>query len=272
VNFVVGPPWLRVTVKVEGDLARRLEPFFETAGGERRGGLDGPTVTVASREGTPGDARAVFELKGDVYRADAGVGAAWYNLAERRGEILLSRRSGPFFETFLRQIFIWESYRRGGLVLHSVAFAEGDDVVVSCGASESGKSTLAAMLQGYFTVYSDEMNVVGADGRVWPLPFRGSGIERVQGGGGLLRALAFHHPGRDFTAERLEPGDGARELWPNVFVPEGADAGVEENALVRIADTLARADAFAVTVPLERSATYDGFRRIIMDSHKGREL
>jgi hypothetical protein len=272
VNFVVGPPWLRVTVRVEGDLVRRLEPFFETAGGERGPGPDGPTVTVASREGASGDARTVFELQGDVYRAEAGVGAGSYDLAENRGEILLSRRSGPFFETFLRQIFIWESYRRGGLVLHSVAFAEGDDVVVSCGVSESGKSTLAEMLQGYFTVYSDEMNVIGADGRVWPLPFRGSGVERVQGGGGLLRVLAFHRPGPEFTAKRLEPGDAARALWPNVFVPEGADAGVEENALVRTADMLARADAFAVTVPLEGSTTYDGFRTIIIDSHKGREL
>jgi hypothetical protein len=130
-----------------------------------------------------------------------------------------------FFQTVLRQIFLWESYRRGGLVLHSVAFADGDDAIVSCGPSGSGKSTLAAMLRAPFTVYTDEMNVVDGNGRVWALPFRGTGVERVNGGGGLMRALTFHRPGREFKAEPLEPADAARELWASVFIPERVGAG-----------------------------------------------
>lgn len=271
-SFVVGPPWLRVTVKVGGDLARRLEPFFETAGSESRREPGGPTVTVVHAEEIPGGTQTVFELEGDVFRAGGEAGKGWYNLAEGRGEVLLGRRSGAFFETFLRQIFVWESYRRGGLVLHAVAFAEGDDAIVSCGESESGKSTLAAMLREYVTVYSDEMNVVAADGRVWGLPFRGTGVERVHAGGGLLRALTFHRPGGEFATTPLRPADAARELWPNVFVPEEADADVKERAFVRAVDLVGRASAFVVTVPLEGRPTRDGFRKIMKNSHKGWEL
>lgn len=271
-NFVVGPPWLRVTVEVDGDLARRLEPFLEAAGGERREGPDGPTVAVVPANEAPGPPRAVFELAGEVFRAGGDAGEGWYNLAEGRGEVALTRRSGPFFETFLRQIFLLESYRRGGLVLHSVAFAEGDDVVVSCGASETGKSTLAAMLREYFTVYSDEMNVVAADGRVWGLPFRGTGVERAKAGGGALRALAFHRRGRKFAAVPLKAADAARELWPNVFVPEAADADVRGRAFARAAELADRASAFAVSVPLQGGAARDGFRKVIKNSDKGREL
>jgi len=261
VIFAVGPPWLRLSVKIEGDLVRRLKPFFDTAGGKPGAEDAAPGLTVAAAEEIPGSGRREFKLAGNVYRADAPEGRGRYDLAEGRGDVVLTPRSGPYFETFLRQVFLLESYRRGGLVLHSVAFAEGDDVVVSCGASESGKSTLAAMLQGYFTVYSDEMNVVADDGRVWSLPFRGTGVERVNAGGGLLRFLTFHRPGGGFAAEPLEPADAARELWPNVFVPEGADALVRELAFGRTADIASQTPAFKVTVPLEKCAACEGFRK-----------
>lgn len=270
-SFVLGPPWLRVTVEVRGELARRLEPFFETAGGEWCDEPEGRTVAVAPAEEVGGGYQTTFELDGDVFRGGGAAGKGWYNLAEGRGEVALTRRSGPFFETFLRQIFLWESYRRGGLVLHSAAFAEDDVVVVSCGASETGKSTLAAMLGEYFTVYSDEMNAVAADGRVWGLPFRGTGVKRVHAGGGLLAALTFHRPGRKFVNTPLRPADAARELWPNVFVPEGADADVKERAFVSVVDVVGRAGAYVVTIPLEGRSTRDGFRKIMKNPHEGRK-
>lgn len=261
--FAVGPPWLRLSVKIEGDLVRRLKPFFDTAGGEPASEDTAPALTVASGEEIPGNGRREFKLEGDVYRADAPEGRGRYNLAEGRGDVVLTPRSGPYFETFLRQIFLLESYRRGGLVLHSVAFAEGEGAIVSCGVSESGKSTLAGLLRERFTVYSDEMNVVAGDGRVWSLPFRGTGVERVNAGGGLLRFLTFHRPGEGFTAEALKPADTVSELWPNVFVPEGADAPVRELAFGRAADVASRTPAFKVTVPLEEGVACEGFRDII---------
>lgn len=262
-RFVVGPPWLRVTVAVDGDLVRRLKPFFETAGAGMGAEGDGPALTVAAAEEVAGSGRGGFKLEGDVYRADAPEGRGSYHLAEGRGEVLLTPRSGPYFETFLRQVFLLESYRRGGLVLHSVAFARGDDAIISCGASDSGKSTLARMLGESFTVYSDEMNVVAGDGRAWALPFRGTGVEPVNAGGGLLRILTFHRPGREFAAAPLEAADAARALWPNVFFPEGAGAELRGLAFERVADLAQRASAFAVAVPLEVKITREGFRNIL---------
>ncbi len=268
-RFVVGPPWLRVTVAVDGGLVRRLKPFFEAAGGETDIEGEGPAVTVAAAE-VAASGREIFELEGDVYRADAAEGEGRYYLTEGRGEVVLTPRSGPYFETFLRQVFLLESYRRGGVVLHSVSFARGDDAIVSCGASDSGKSTLARMLGESFTVYSDEMNVV-ADGRAWALPFRGTGVERVNAGGGELRALTFHRPGREFAAEPLEPADAARALWPNVFFPEGAGAELKELAFERIADLAQRASVFDVAVPLEPKAVFEGFSKILKDTPKIKE-
>ncbi len=265
-RFVVGAPWLRVTVTADGDAARRLKPFFKAAGGETGAEGDGPTLTVVGAEKIRPGARADFKVEGDVYRAEAPEGEGRYYLDEGRGEVTLTPRSGPFFETFLRQIFVLESYRRGGLVLHSVAFADGDDVILSCGESESGKSTLAAMVREDFTVYSDEMNAVAADGRVWALPFRGTGVTRVTPGGGVLRILAFHRPGREFAASPLEPAAAARRLWPNIFFAEAAGAEMRKQAFERVADLAQRARAFAVTVPQEAKAAREGFSRIFEDT------
>jgi hypothetical protein len=263
VIFAVGPPWLRLSVKVKGDLVRRLKPFFDTAGGEPGAEDAAPALTVAATEEIPGSERRDFSLEGDVYRADAPEGRGRYDLTEGRGDVVLTPRSGTYFETFLRQIFLLESYRRGGLVLHSVAFAEGEGAIASCGVSDSGKSTLAGLLRERFTVYSDEMNAVADDGRVWSLPFRGTGAERVNAGGGLLRVLTFHRPGGAFTAEPLAPADTVRELWPNVFVPEGANADLRRLAFGRTADVASQTPAFKVTIPLEESVTYEGFRDIL---------
>jgi hypothetical protein len=263
VIFVVGPPWLRLTVKAEGDLARRLAPFFETAGAERPAEEGTPGVTLVVTEGRSEDGDREFKLEGDVYRADAPEGQGRYYLAEGRGDVALTPRSGPYFETFLRQVFLLESYRRGALPLHSVAFAEGDSALASCGVSESGKSTLAGLLRERFTVYSDEMNAVAEDGRVWALPFRGTGVERVAVGGGVLRALTFHRPGASFAADPLAPADTARALWPNVFVPEGAAALVREPAFARVADLADRTPAFSVSIPLAKDVTGEGFRDLL---------
>jgi hypothetical protein len=270
-RLVVGPPWLRVAVTADGDAARRLEPFLESAGGEAGAEGDGPTVTVVGAEKIRPNPRADFKLEGDVYRAEAAEGEGWYYLSQGRGEVTLTPRSGAFFETFLRQVFLLESYRRGGLVLHSVALTDRDDVILSCGESESGKSTLAAMVREHFTVYSDEMNVVAADGRVWALPFRGTGIERVQAGGGVLRILVFHRPGREFGASPLEPAAAARELWPNVFFAEAAGAEMRKQAFERVADLAQRARAFVVTLPLEAKATREGFSKMFDDTFSTKE-
>jgi len=249
----------------DGALARRLVHQLGHAGAERGPEGEGPTLEVIPAADISGTARGGFELKGNILRGKDKGGEGWYDAAEGRGEFSLTPGGGLFFQTVLRQIFLWESYRRGGLVLHSVAFADGDDAIVSSGPSGSGKSTLAGMLATRFTVYTDEINVVDSDGRVWALPFRGTGVERVNAGGGILRALTFHHPGREFKAEPLEPADVARELWPSVFIPEGAGAKLKGCAFESVAALAGRASAFVVDVPLEENAAALGFREILKE-------
>jgi hypothetical protein len=233
------------------------------AGAEETFEVKGRVITVepTAEEVAPATPEAVRE--GNEFRIRREGSEGRYDLEEGRGEVRLTRLSGAFFETFLRQVFLWESYRTGGLVLHSVAFADGDDAIVSCGPSDSGKSTLARLLGRAFTVYSDEMNVVTSDGRVWGLPFRGTGVETSQAGGGRLVAATFHRPGPAFASAALSATEAARDLWPNVFVPEGADAELKLAAFERVAALAQRAPAFAVDVPLDEAATRDGFGRIL---------
>jgi hypothetical protein len=236
------------------------------AAAEQGSGTDGPALEVIPAGEIPGSGGTGFELKGNILRGNDKGGEGWYDATEGRGEFSLTPGGGLFFQTVLRQIFLWESYRRGGLVVHSVAFADGDDAIVSSGPSGSGKSTLAGMLQARFTVYTDEMNVVDGNGRVWALPFRGTGVERVNGGGGLLRVLTFHRPGREFKAEPLEPAEAARGLWLSVFIPEPAGAELKGRAFERVAALAGRARAFAVDVPLEENAAALGFSKILKEA------
>jgi hypothetical protein len=266
-KLVVGPPWLRVTVKAgDAALAQRLAHQLGDTGAEQGPEAEGPILELLPAGEISGSVRAGFELKGNILRGKGKGGEGWYDAAEGRGEFSLTPGGGLFFQTVLRQIFLWESYRRGGLVLHSVAFADGDDAIVSSGPSGSGKSTLAGMLRARFTVYTDEMNVVDGNRRVWGLPFRGTGVERVNCGGGVLRALTFHRPGREFKAEPREPADVARELWPSVFVPQPAGADIKGRAFERVAALAGGARTFVVDVPLEENAAALGFSKILKEA------
>ena len=268
-KLAVGPPWLRVTVTArDAELARRMAAHLAQAGAEETPEATGRVVTVeaAAEEVAPAMPESVRE--GNVFRIRREGSEGRYDFAAGRGAVRLTPRSGAFFETFLRQIFLWESYRTGGLVLHSVAFADGDDAIVSSGPSESGKSTLARLLGRPFTVYSDEMNVVGSDGRVWGLPFRGTGVERPTAGGGRLAAMTFHRPGAAFASAAVDAAEAARNLWPNVFVPEGADAELKLAAFERAAALAQRAPAFVVDVPLDEAATREGFGNVLKTSLK----
>jgi hypothetical protein len=266
VKLAVGPPWLRVTVTVrDAGLARRIAANLAQAGAEEVAENGARVVTVEAAAEEVATVVPEAARDGNKFRCRREGSEGWYDFETGRGEVVLTRLSGAFFETFLRQVFMWESYRGGGLVLHSVAFADGDDAIVSSGPSDSGKSTLARMVRPDFAVYSDEMNVVSSDGRVWGLPFRGTGVEKPAAGGGRLAALAFHRAGDAFASAALSATEAARNLWPNVFVPERADAKLRLAAFEGVAALAQRAPAYAVDVPLDGAATRDGFRKILRE-------
>ncbi len=268
-KFVVGPSWLRVAVTFDDDaFARSLTPLFEKIGANGEDGDAGPGLRVKSLSDEPaaGEVEASFRLEDEVLRGVGAYGRGYYDLGEKSGEISVTPYGATFFETFLRQLFLWETHRQGAVALHGVALGHGDDAVLSCGPSGSGKSTLAKMLGKRYTVYSDEANVVDAAGRVWALPIHGSAAATVNAGGGRLRAITIHRPGKEFSANRLDAAAAARALWQNVFVPAAAPGAVRARTFERLADAAANVAVFAVAVPLDERASAAGFAKLFEEN------
>jgi len=269
-KLLVGPGWLPVVLAAaDENLIRLYHGILDFGGTARDPGTGGFGTATPYFDVLP--AAADFEGRDEGYEWEGGryhklglYGEGWYDPSSRRGEIRLTPMGAAFLETFVRQVFILECYRRGAVVFHSVAFARDGKAIVSCGVSGSGKSTLAAMVAGDFAAYSDEMNVVTAEGEVWGAPFRGMSLARVGEGGGKLAAFAFHRPGPAFHAERLTPGRAAAELARNCFVYELAAAAVKERAFATIAAWAAgAAAAFEITVPLDAPQVRRGFRALL---------
>jgi len=259
-RVALGPAALRLTVEVGDErLARRLAGWFQAAGGVET--TEGGRALVVRPRRTGAAAAARWE--GETYRAGGPGGEGWFDTAAGKGELALCARAGSFLETFLRQLFIHRSYRLGGIVLHAVAFGRGSDAVVASGPSESGKSTLAQLVEGEFTVYSDELNVVTAAGEVWALPFRGSGVARVNYGGGRARLLAFHRRGAAFRARPLASEEAAVRIWRNVVLPEEAAEDVRAAAFARGAALAEATPAYEVDVPMTRGAAGAGFAALL---------
>jgi len=262
-KITVGPPWLRVVIRCEEEeLSRRLEASWGRAGGAATAEEDGLVLLVSSGAGAAEGRGAGYEWGKSIYRGwhDGGVGE--YDSVRRRGWVVIQAAGISFCETFLRQVFLLECYRRGALAFHAAAAGRGEDAVMSCGPSGSGKSTLARLLAGSFEVYSDEIIAVADGATVWGLPFRGTGVDEVRAGGGRLAVVTVHRPGKEFGAERLSPEAAARALWANVFVPAAADAQLRAQAFRDVADLVVAVPVFEVTVPLDEEAAAAGFRRL----------
>jgi hypothetical protein len=267
-KLLVGPGWLPVALAADDEklihLYRGVLDFGGTAR-EPAGEIGGMTPSFdvmpvpAGFEGRDGK----YEWEGGRYHKLGLYGEGWYDLSSRRGEISLTPMGAAFLETFVRQVFIMECYRRGAVVFHGVAFGRDGRAVVSCGLSGSGKSTLAALVAEDFAVYSDEMNVVTAEGDVWGAPFRGMSLARVKEGGARLAAFTFHRPGAAFHAESLAAGRAVGELARNCFVYELAAADVKERTFAAVTAWATRGDVYDVTVPLDGPQVRRGFRALL---------
>lgn len=262
VSLVFGPPWLRVVVVWEDEgVFRPFRGFAACVGAAPEDGRDDVVARVFIRRGevAGGPAEPTSWWEGDILFTEQDAGRGRYDAQTRRGEVILPGASIAFAETFLRQIFLWECYRAGAVVFHSVAFRNGKGAVLSCGESGSGKSTLASLLTAAFEVYSDEMNAVDKAGRVWAFPFRGTGVTRIRYGGFPLAALCFHFPAEEARAEPISREEAMVALWRNVFLPAAAPAGVTKDIFGRVADLAAQSNLLAIGVPLDGEAVRNFF-------------
>jgi hypothetical protein len=268
-----GPPWFGVAVQIdEAGRAGGLQRYLERAGGrEAEGGGEAEVVVTF---GEVREAKEEFKLRRGILEAAGKYGRGKFDFGSARGEVTISDLGALFLDNFLKQLFVWESYRRGGVVFHSVGFGAGGDAVLSCGPSESGKSTLAKMLAAGFQVFSDEANAVFEDGKVSALPFVGAGMGTARYDDCSLRAITFHHRGTAFGCSCIPPAEAAHGLSRNIFVPAAADGVIKEKALSRIAKLAALVAAFDVTVPLEERPVVEGFRELLRRevTRRGREI
>jgi hypothetical protein len=111
----------------------------------------------------------------------------------------------------------------GGIVLHCALLSDGAAAWACCGASGTGKSTLAALLPE--RALCDELAVVSRDGaafRARSLPYW-----EARPGGAPLAGVAILSHGAAHVRRRLSPEEALRALSPEVVWPGFPDTAVE---------------------------------------------
>jgi hypothetical protein len=145
------------------------------------------------------------------------------DLGTRRGDLALTDpgtvSSGVSIESFLRVLYSLALVETRGLVVHAASLMRDEGVYLFCGASGSGKTTVAR-LSTDATVLSDELSIVRMvedRGVCFGTPFRGElalpGADR----GGSLVGVYFLHHGPRHAVEPLGPRQALARLLPNVL-------------------------------------------------------
>ena len=135
--------------------------------------------------------------------------------------------------------------RAGGIMLHASAVVHARGAWVFCGASESGKTTVAH-LAGPRAVLSDEtIGVRRHDGgyRACATPFFGEAgpVPTQAAGEAPLTALFFLSKSTRFAHRRLARQEAVQRAFPQVFLPKRSPAMAEA--------ILANLDAVTAAVP-----------------------
>lgn len=105
----------------------------------------------------------------------------WFNLAEKRGELVLRLEGNP--ENFLRVLYAWRCLTRDALLLHACGVIRNGSGYVFFGPSGSGKTT-TARLSPASIILSDDLVILQREItagvpaiRVYGVPFRGEMVE-----------------------------------------------------------------------------------------------
>jgi hypothetical protein len=105
----------------------------------------------------------------------------WYDLAKRRGELVLRPGGNP--ENYLRVIYAWRCLEREALLVHASGVIRRGRGFVFFGPSGSGKTTTARLsreaqiLSDDLVILQREVTSEGAAVRVFGVPFRGEMVE-----------------------------------------------------------------------------------------------
>jgi hypothetical protein len=105
----------------------------------------------------------------------------WFNLAEKRGELVLRPEGNP--ENFLRVLYAWRCLAQDALLIHACGIIRNGGGYVFFGPSGSGKTTTARCSPGA-VILSDDLVILQRERtagytavRVYGVPFRGEMVE-----------------------------------------------------------------------------------------------
>jgi len=215
--------------------------------------------------------------RGLLYQFRAPVGfpgqalACRIDLARRRGRLYLdprfTRTRGIVFAYPLDELLLQHhAARTGALVVHACGVRHRGRVLLFCGQSGAGKTTLARVWRRHrrdATVLSDDRIVVRATGPVitaWGTPWHGSG-RFASPEGGRLDAVFFLEQGDRSDTAPMAVAEAAASLFARSFPPPWEAAGMSRalRSCARVAQSVPcfrlrfQPDASAVSIA-ERAA------------------
>lgn len=136
-----------------------------------------------------------------------------------------------------RTLFSIIIVKRGGLLLHASAVADGNRSFVFCGPSESGKTTIARLLQKR-DILTDETTAVVKRGNryyAYATPFFGELGKVTKNRGAPIKAIFFLHKDTRFFHKGINKIEAMRYFLYNVIL-RGRNLDLAEEVLDNITD------------------------------------
>lgn len=205
------------------------------------------TVTVTVRDSIPRDEGSLttLEMHGDALSLEVGGYRLEGDLHAGDLRLLAPPLPSVLSPATFRCLCALVLLRAGGVMLHASSVVDRRGAWVFCGASESGKTTVAH-LAGERPVLSDETTAIRRQGTGYlacATPFFGEAgpVPAQASGEAPLTALFFLAKSTRFAHRRLARRDAVQRAFPQVFLPKRVPAMAEA--------ILANLDALTAAVP-----------------------
>lgn len=119
-----------------------------------------------------------------------------------------------------RTLFSMAIVKKGGLLLHASAIADGNISFVFCGPSESGKTTIARLLQKKDVLTDETTAIVNKGNRyyAYATPFFGELGDVSKNRGAPVKAIFFLHKGDGFLHKRINKVEAMKHFLYNMIL------------------------------------------------------
>lgn len=119
-----------------------------------------------------------------------------------------------------RTLFSIIIVKRGGFLLHASAVADDNHSYVFCGPSESGKTTIARLLQKKDVLTDETAAIINKNERyyAYATPFFGELGKVTKNRGAPIKAVFFIHKGNNFSHKRITKVEAMRYFLSNIIL------------------------------------------------------